>query len=231
MQTPRQGSEPHPVKRTEKKYKDFPVSRLHTAGRILCSKSKLVFFKRCQYPKIALHPSGIVIADVVLNHLDEFLLTGKTTVIITLSFQDAPEPFHGAVVNAVRDTGHTLRHTSLQKFMVKGSVSILEPSVAMEQWMSIRVGLNSLVKGFVDERIVIAITDHIGHDTPVAEVKDGTKIDLVYRNSLIPLELSHISQPFLVGLFCMELAVQKVLRNILGVLGLPSASTVSVLDG
>ena len=135
-----------------------------------------MFFKRCQYPKIALHPSGIVIADVVLNHLNEFLLTGKTTTIITLSLQDAPEPFHGAVVNAVRDTGHTLRHTSLQKFMVKGSVSILEPSVAMEQWMSIRVGLNSLVKGFVDERIVIAITDHIGHDTPVAEVKDGTKI-------------------------------------------------------
>ena len=35
---------------------------------------------------VALHSSGIVIADVMLNHLDEFLLTGKMPAVIAFPF-------------------------------------------------------------------------------------------------------------------------------------------------
>lgn len=82
----------------------------------------------------------------MLNHPDEFRFTGKTSAIITLSLQDAPEPFHRTVVNTVRYTGHALCHPSLLEFVVKDSAGVLETSVAMEQWMSIRVSLNSLSK-------------------------------------------------------------------------------------
>ena len=41
-----------------------------------------MLFHRRQNAQVALHSSGIVIADVMLNHLDEFLLTGKTPAVI-----------------------------------------------------------------------------------------------------------------------------------------------------
>ena len=91
--------------------------------------------------------------------------------------------------------------------------------------MGFRVGLNSLVKSLVDKGIIIALADHIGHDTPVIEIQNGAQIELVYSNPLIPFELSHIGKPFLIGLCSIELAVQKVLSNMLGILGPPGTAT------
>lgn len=113
--------------------------------------------------------------------------------------------------------------------MVKGSVGILEPSVTVKQWMGIRVGLNSLVKGLVNEWIVITLTEYIGHDTPVIQVQNGAQVELVYRDSFVPFELCYIGQPLLVGLVCMELAVQKILSNILGILGSSGTAVAVVL--
>lgn len=190
-----------------------------------------MLFHRRKDAQLALYSSGIVITDVVVNHLDQFLLAGKTPAVITFAFQNAPEPLHGSVVNAVGYTGHALGHASLYEFVVECSASILEPSVAVEQGMGVWVGLHSLVKGLVDKRIVIAFTDHIGHDTPVTEVQDGAQIELMYLNALIPFELRHIGKPFLIGFVCIELAVEQILRNILGVLGPPGAATVIVFHG
>ena len=50
----------------------------------------------------------------------------------------------------------------------------------------------------------------------------------MYRNSLIPLELGHISQPFLIWLVRMELAVYKVFSSILGILCPPGAAMIIV---
>src|SRR5699024_10834445 len=115
-----------------------------------------------------------------------------------------------ASVNAVGHTGHTLCHSCLHKLVVEGSVGILKPSVAMEQGVSTRSGLHSLVKGLEYKRIVIAIPQHKGHNAPVIEIQNSAEIDLVYFSSLIPLKLGHIGQPFFIRLFCIELAIQQV---------------------
>ncbi len=57
---------------------------------------------------------------------------------------------------------------------MKGSVGVLKPSVAMEQGMGVRIGLNSLVEGSVNERVIIAFAEPIGHNSPVTKVKDST---------------------------------------------------------
>jgi len=101
----------------------------------------------------------------------------------------------------------------------------------MEQRMSVWIGFHSFVKGFVDKRVIIALTEYIGHDTPVAKVKNGAQIEFMYRNPLVPFELRHIGQPFFIGLVRVKLAVQKILRNVLWVLGTPGATLISVLDG
>ena len=186
---------------------------------------------RRQDTQIALHAACVVVADVAFNHLDQLLLAGKTPAIVAFPFQDAPEALHWAVVNAVGHTGHTLCHPGLLELVVKGSAGVLEPSVAVEQRVSVRVSLNGLVKGLVDKRVIITLTDHIGHDAPVTEVQDGAQVEFVYCSSLIPFEFSHIGQPLLIGLVCPELAVKKILGYVLGVPGLPGTAMAAVLDG
>ena len=72
---------------------------------------------------------------------------------------------------------------------------------------------------------------HISHDPPVIQVQNGAEVDLVDCNALIPLELSHIGQPLLVGLVCMKLPVQDILRSKLGILSRSGTAMVAVLDG
>ena len=110
-----------PVKRTVKKYKIFPASSLSIAGRLLCSKAQLMFFHWRQHAQVALYPPGIVITDVLFDHLDKFLLAGKTPAVIAFPLQNAPESLHRPIVNAVGCTGHTLSHSSLYEFVVEGS--------------------------------------------------------------------------------------------------------------
>ena len=181
-----------------------------------------------QDTQIALHPSGIVIADIVFNHLDETPLAGEPSAIIALPLQNPPEALHRAVINAVRNSGHTLRHASLYKFVVEGTVGILKSSVAVKQGMCVRIGLNCLVEGFENQRIVVALTKHIGHDAPVTEIQNGTQIEFVYLSSLIPLEFCYIGKPLLVGLCSIELPIQKILSKILRILCLPGTSAVVV---
>ena len=73
-----------PVKRTVKKYKVFPASSLCAAGRFLCSEIQLVLLHRRQHAQVALYSPGVVVVDIVLNHLDKFFLTGKSSAVVTL---------------------------------------------------------------------------------------------------------------------------------------------------
>ena len=157
-----------------------------------------------QDTQIALHPSGIVITDIVFNHSDEVPLTGEPSAVIALPLQNAPEALHRAVINAVSNTGHTLRHSGLYKFVVEGAVGV---------------------------RIIVALTEHIGHDAPVTEIQNGAQIEFVNLSSLIPLEFCYIGKPLLVGLCGMELSVQKILGKILRIPRLPGTSTVVVFHG
>ena len=87
-----------------------------------------------QNTQIALYPSGIVITDIVFNHLDEVPLAGKPSAVIALLLQNAPEALYRAVINAVGNTGHTLRHPRLHKLLVKYPVRVLK---AWRFWLAI----------------------------------------------------------------------------------------------
>lgn len=125
-----------------------------------------MFLHRCQHTQVTLNYSGIVIADVAHNHLHKLLLTGKMPAIIAFPFQDAPETFHRAIVNTVGHTGHALHHSRLYELSVECSACVLVASVTVEQRTCVWIELNSPVKGLEYERIVIALTQRIGHDAP-----------------------------------------------------------------
>ena len=113
--------------------------------------------------------------------------------------------------------------------MVECSACVLEASITVEQRMDLRIYLNRLVKGFVHEWIIIAPTQHIGHDTSVTEIQNGAQIELMYLNALVPFEFCHIGKPFLIRLLRIELAVQQVFSKILRILCSSGAATVIVL--
>ena len=189
-----------------------------------------MLFHRGQHAQITLHPSGVVIMDIGLNHLDKFMFAGKPSAVIAFPLQNAPEALHRAVINAMRHAGHTLRHFRLHELVVESAVGVLESSVTMEQGMRVRIGFHSLIKGLENQRIVIAFAEHIGHDAPVAKVEDGAQIEFLYLHTLKPLEFGHIGEPLLIGLCGIKLPVQKVFGKILRVLRSPRAAMVVVLD-
>ena len=183
---------------------------------------------RSQHPQVALNSPGVVIADVAHNHLHKFLLAGKTPAIIAFPFQDAPETFHRAIVNTVCHTGHALYHSRLYELLVECSACVLVTSVTVEQRMCIWVDFNGPVKGLEYKRIVIVLTQRIGHDTPVTEVQNSAQIELMYLNALVPFEFRHISEPLLIGLISVKLAAQQVFSKILRILSLPGTTVVIV---
>ena len=62
-------------------------------------------------------------------------------------------------------------HEYLDSYLSKSVIGTRAlSSVTVEQRMCVRVGLNGPVKGFEYKRIVVALTDRIGHDASVTEV-------------------------------------------------------------
>ena len=157
------------------------------------------------------------------------MLTGKTPAVISFSLQNAPEALHWAVINAMCHARHTLCHPGLNKLVVKCPVGILKASVAVKQWMCIRIGLCCHVKGLENQWIVVALTELVRHNAPIAEVQNGAQIEFVNLAAFIPLEFCHIGEPLLVGLCGIKLPVQKILSNILRILSLSGTAVVAVL--
>ena len=60
------------------------------ATHSLCSQRQLVLFHRRKDTEITLHTSGVVISDVVLNHLGQFLFACKPFAVISFPLQDTP---------------------------------------------------------------------------------------------------------------------------------------------
>ncbi len=189
-----------------------------------------MLFHRRQDTQIALNTLRVVIANILLDHLDKLVLAVEPSAIITFPLQNTPEALHRTVINAMRHTGHALRHARLHELVVEGTVGVLESSVAVEQRMRVWIGLHGLVKSLENQRIVVAFAEHKGDDAPVAKVQDGAQIELADIVSLVPLEFRHIGEPLFVGLFGIKLPVQKILGKILRVLRLSGAATIAVLD-
>ena len=63
---------------------------------------------------------------------------------------------------------------------MEGTVVYWKPLSLWNSGMRVRIGFNSLIKGLENQRIIIALTEHIGHDAPVAKVENGAQIEFVY---------------------------------------------------
>ena len=172
--TENQQAEPQPVKRTVKKYKVFPASSQALLAAFM-RRDKVRAFHRHQDTQIALDTSRVVIANILLDHLDKFVLAGKPSAVIAFPLQNAPEALHRTVVNTMRHTGHTLRHARLYELVVESAVGVLEPSVAVEQRLCVRIGLHRFVEGFENQRIIVAFAEYIGHNTPVTEIQNALR--------------------------------------------------------
>lgn len=91
-----------------------------------------MLFHGRQDTELALYSASVVIADEILNHIDQSFLAVEPLTVVAFPLEDTPEAPHGAIVNAMCNTGHTLRHTRFLNLVVKGSVRILESPVTME---------------------------------------------------------------------------------------------------
>ena len=190
-----------------------------------------MLFHRRQDAQITLNTSRVVIANILLDHLNKLVLAGEPSAVIAFPFQDAPEALHRAVINAMRHAGHTLCHARLHKLVVESAVGVLKPSVAVEQRMRVRIGLHSLVEGFENQWVIVVFTEYVGHNAPVTEIQNGAQVELVDFVSLVPLEFCHIGKPLFVGLFSIKLSVQKILGKILRIFCVPGAATVVIFHG
>ena len=175
------------------------------ASCFLCNQEKqLVLFHRRQDAEIALQTLTVVIADIFLNHLNEALTVSKTLAVVPFPFENAPEAFHGTVVNTVSHTGHTLCHSRRFQLCMESAVCVLVTSIAVEQRMCIRISSNSRIEGVKHKCVIIAIPNNKCRNPSVIEIEDSAQIDLVYLNSFIPLEFRYIRKPLLIWLVCMN---------------------------
>ena len=190
-----------------------------------------MLFHRRQYAEIALKPHGVVVADIILNHIYKSFSICELISVVSFTLENAPKAFHGAVVNAVGHSGHTLSHPGCFKLRMKHSVGILESSVAVEDRMGVWICLYSGIKCVIYQRVVVIVSDYISDDASVIEIKNGTEIDLALFAVLVPLELRNIRQPFFIRLVRMEVPVKYIFCQKLRVRSIPGTALVRILDG
>ena len=97
--------------------------------------------------------------------------------------------------------------------------------------MCLGVCLHRTVKGLENQRIVIPVADHVGHNAAAVEVQNCAEIDLVNLNAFIPLEFRYVRKPLLIRLVRMKVSIKQILRHKLRLLRLSGAAVVVVLDG
>ena len=189
-----------------------------------------MLFHRSEYAEIPLEPFGVVVLNEFINHGNKTDFVREAFSVIPFSLQDTPESLHWAIINAFGNPGHTLGHASFSQHMVEWTACILESSVAVAQWMCVRVCGNRCPECVKHQRIVIGIPDHIADNSSVIQIQNGTEIYLLYLNANVVLEFSNISQPFLVGLVCLEFPVQQIICQIIRISTLPGTAVVAVLN-
>ena len=173
--------------------------------------TRFMVFHRCHAAQFNLVPTSIVVSDVFFNRCDQTSFIRKLAKIIHLGLQDAPPAFHWAVVNASPDTGHTLYHSGIDKFLMEYFVGILKSSVTVEDRMSVRIEPDSFIKCGKYKIIVVALTNLESYDTSVIKVENGTQIQLLDDRANIVFELCHIGEPLLIRLICVEIPFQDIL--------------------
>ena len=88
-------------------------------GFHLCSFQQAAVSSRRQTVQLVLTPLVIVVMDKLLNSSHELLIGFEMVEVVHLTFQDAPEALHRAIVNTSTNTGHTLLHSLLVQFRLE----------------------------------------------------------------------------------------------------------------
>ena len=111
-----------------------------------------------------LTPLVVVVMDKLFYCINKLLVGFKVVEIIHLALQDAPETFHGTVVDASANSGHALLHILLVQLCLKLFACVLKSSVAVKQWMCVGILLDSKIKSFKDKLVVVAFANRKGDD-------------------------------------------------------------------
>lgn len=101
--------------------------------------------------------------------------------IITLLLENAPEALHGSIVNTLAYPRHTLCHSGRNQLVVKYPGGVLEPPVAVEQRMSVRVGGKGAIQGFMYQGAVVGVSEDKGDNPSAAQVQNGAEAELMNR--------------------------------------------------
>ena len=91
-----------------------------------------MLFHRRQDTQIALDTSRVVIANILLDHLDKLVLAGKPSAVIAFPLQNAPEALHRAIVNTSANTGHALPHSLFFQHILELLARVLESPVTVK---------------------------------------------------------------------------------------------------
>lgn len=83
-----------PVKRTEKKIK-LSRSATKRCWPLFMQQGITCVFPLASAAQVTLHSSGVVITDVALNHLHEFLFAGEALAVIAFRFKMLQNPSIG----------------------------------------------------------------------------------------------------------------------------------------
>lgn len=164
-----------------------------------------------------LETGEIIISDILPDHAAQLFPAGEPPAIVTLPLEDAPEALHRPIVDALAHPGHTLRHPGRNQLVMEHPGGVLEPSVAVEQGMSVQVGGMGAIHGFMYQNTVIGVPENKGDNLPVAQIQYGAEIKFIDSWPHIVFELRHIGQPLFIGLIFVKLAVQHIVSQILRV--------------
>lgn len=171
----------------------------------------LVELHRCHDIQTALKAAVIIEMNITYNQLHQLLSAGEFAAIVALSLEDAPKALHGAVVKTMGNARHTLFHLGFLDLLVEYGTGVLEPPVAVEERVGFRLGSYGGIKGIENELVVIVVAHGVGDNSPVVQVKNCAKVNLVNHGANVVFELSYVGQPLHVRSLCMEIAVQVVL--------------------
>ena len=175
--------------------------------------------KRRQAVESALATAGVVEVDVVGDGLGKGVVVVELVKVIHLTFEGAPEGFHGAVVDAHARTGHALEHALVEEFDFEFWIGVLEAAVAVNERVGVGVFGDGTVKGGEDEAVVVAWADVVGDDVVGFEIKNGGEVEFL---TVRVLEFGDIGEPFLVWLSGLEIARKDVGRQLNERLGMRS---------
>lgn len=135
-------------------------------------------FQWCHPMQLPLDSSVVVVVNVAAYGFNKLCPTRKLPAVVCLPFQNSPEPFHRAVVDAVGDTGHAMNAAMHLHNGPKLCACVLESTIAVAKRMGIRFSLKRLSEGLHHKRVIIAVTYPVCDYAPVVEVKDCAKVDL-----------------------------------------------------